>query len=608
MTYPTVSRRWRSYWGGLLFPAALVLGVALCATVPKAWSAPVVRPITCGTLLIVAAAMSLYQPARYTVQQIMRSLRRPDPEGRKRLGVLVAFMSALYLFTAAYLNDRPLVPRLLDEKTYTLQSRMLASGLLWRPPHPKAEFFETFYVFDKPLYGAKYFPGTAMMYAPGVWIGIPDWVTSLIIAGAVSGMTCLVTMELFDGDGAAGISASLLLLATNSVHDLGTWVLAHEPVMLCVLIMLYAWMQWRSVGARGWAVLMGAAAGWAAITRPIDALVYALPMAILIGIDLFHMEPQGRRGQLAIDLLVAILAAAPFLVLQGWFDVRMTGHLFETPYRAYIDRYQPGDAYGGIGSDRVPQTMLQQKLDYYYDFILPLVNYYRTQGAWKIFFRLRLAHILKHGMANRLQLILIPAGVAMVWFDRRLLAAALPLPLFALLYAANCSFIWYYPIIIAPALAILTVAGSVALTRWLPTATVIVPLCVIAIALGSMPEVSGDIPSDWDTIAPAPAEQAVADHITAPALVFFTYHSSKMGFHDEPVYNLKTGWPDDEPITRAQDLGPAKDAELIAYYGKLQPERKVYVVDRDSCEVRELGKAGELAARAAEAPSPKPAG
>jgi hypothetical protein len=598
MTYPTVSRRWRSHWNGWLFPAAALVGIALCVWLPRKWAVPVVHPKACISLLVLAALMSLYQPARYTAQQFLRSLRRPDSVGRKRLGLVVAIASWLYLFSAAMFNDRPLVPRLLDEKAYTLQSRMLAQGMLWRAPHPKAEFFETFYVFDQPLYGAKYFPGTAMMYAPGVWLGFPDWVTSLIIASLVSGLTCLVTMELFDGDGAAGVSASILLLATNSIHDMGTWVLAHEPVMLCSLMMLYAWLQWRAVGARGWAVLMGAAAGWAAITRPIDALVYALPMAILILVDLIHIQPQGRRGQIAIDLLAAVLAAAPFLALQGWFDVKMTGHLFETPYRAYIDRYQPGDAYGGIGSNSVPRTMLQQKLDYYYDFILPLVKNYKKLGVWKEFVVSRLPHILKHGMANRLQLLLIPAGIVMIRLDRRLLVAALPLPLFALLYALNCSFFWYYPVIIAPVLAILTVAGAVAVSKWLPSANVLLPLCVLAVGLGSFPELSGDLHTDWDTIAPAPAEQAVVDHVIAPALVFFTYHSSTMGFHDEPVYNLASGWPDDEPITRAQDLGPAKDAELIAYYAKIRPDRQVYVVDRDSCAVRSLGKAGDLAGRA----------
>jgi hypothetical protein len=599
MTYPTVSRRWRSFTGSLFFPAALAIGIALFRVVPQAWSVSVVRPTACKWLSLLAVVVALYPPARYTARQLIQSLRRPDPDGRKRMGIAVAIGSFLYLFIAAEVNNRPLVPRLLDEKTYTLQSRMLANGMLFRAPHPEAEFFETFYVFDHPVYGAKYFPGTAMLYAPAVLIGIPDWITSLIIASAVSGMTCLITMELFDGDGAAGITASLLLLATNSIHDLGTWVLAHEPVMLCALVMLYAWMKWRSVGARGWAILMGAAAGWAAITRPIDALVYFLPMALLIIIDLIHIQPDGRRGQLAIDLLLAMLAAVPFLALQGWFDLKVTGDVLETPYRAYIDRFQPGDAYGGIGSNKIPLTTLPQKLDYYYNFILPLVNYYRTQGAWKVLYRLRLAHILKHGMANRLQLVLIPAGLAMAWFDRRLLLAVLPLPLFALFYVPNCSFIWYYPVIVAPVLAILTVAGAVALARWLPWMSILLPLLVAAIAIGSIPEVSGDVTSDWNTIAPAPVEQTIADQVVAPALVFFTYHPSTNGFHDEPVYNLVTGWPDDEPITRAQDLGPKKDAELIAYYAAIQPERVVYVVDRDSCELKKLGTAGQLAPQAA---------
>jgi hypothetical protein len=590
MQYPSASRQ-----RGLLLPAAFIAGLVICLSVPAAWHAAVVRPLPCGVLVLMAVAVSYHPRARNSAIHVIRLFRRPSPEGRLRLGAMVAIASSLYLFAAADLNNRPLVPRLLDEKTYTLQSRMLAHGMLWRAAHPKAEFFETFYVFDRPLYGAKYFPGAAMFYVPGVWLGLPDWVTSLIIAGLVSGLTCMVTMELFDGDGVAGITASILLLATNSIHDLGTWVLAHEPVMLCSLVMLYAWLQWRTVGARGWAVLMGTAAGWAAITRPIDALVYALPMAIVIGIDLVHILPHGRRGQLAVDLLAAALAAAPFLILQGVFDWKMTGHLFETPYRAYIDRYMPGDAFGAVGASNLPRTALQQKLDYYYDFILPLVKLYQKQGPGWLFWNRRLAHILKHGMANRLQLLLIPAGCAMAWFDRRLLAIALSLPLFALFYLLNPTFIWYYPVIIAPALAIATVAGAVALTRWQPIARLVVPLCVIAIGVASLPEFSGDFNSDWkETIAPARAEQVVAENVHAPALVFFTYHFSHSAYHEEPVYNLATGWPDDEPIARAQDLGPRKDAELIGYYAAIQPNRNVYIVDRESCVVRSLGTAGEI--------------
>ena len=58
---------------------------------------------------------------------------------------------------------------------------------------------------------SAYFPGTSMLYVPGVWFGLPPWYTSVLIAATIVTLIYLVTTEIFDG--VAGILAALLALS-----------------------------------------------------------------------------------------------------------------------------------------------------------------------------------------------------------------------------------------------------------------------------------------------------------------------------------------------------------------------------------------------------------
>ena len=75
--------------------------------------------------------------------------------------------TAYFVFTAFY-QDRDLFPKTHDEGSYLLGMRMLATGRLWMPRHELADFFDTFYVLNEPVYASLYFPGTALMYVPAV--------------------------------------------------------------------------------------------------------------------------------------------------------------------------------------------------------------------------------------------------------------------------------------------------------------------------------------------------------------------------------------------------------------------------------------------------------
>jgi hypothetical protein len=98
---------------------------------------------------------------------------------------LVAVGSAAYFAFAANRQNRDFFPKTLDDQAYVIQARMLAQGKLWMPQHECADFFDSFHMLSRPKYASAYFPGTALLYAPLIWLGLPVWVGPVI--GAVAG-------------------------------------------------------------------------------------------------------------------------------------------------------------------------------------------------------------------------------------------------------------------------------------------------------------------------------------------------------------------------------------------------------------------------------------
>ena len=76
--------------------------------------------------------------------------------------------------------------------------------------------------------------------------------------------------------------------------------------------------------------------------------------------------------------------------------------------------------------------------------------------------------------------------------------------------------------------------------------------------------------------------------------MLFTYDPGR-NTHEEPVYNAGVAWPDDAAVVRAHDLGPARDAELFAYYAARQPPRFAYRYDERTRTLTPLGPVADLA-------------
>ena len=125
--------------------------------------------------------------------------------------------------------------------------------------------------------------------------------------------------------------------------------------------------------------------------------------------------------------------------------------------------------------------------------------------------------------------------------------------------------------------------------------------CVVAIVLFSVrglpesgPAEQVDQPASMDLLRDIKTKLARLP-AGERALVFFRYHPEDAEeWKQEPVYTLDAAWPDQARVVRAHDLG-ARNAELIEYYARIQPDRQVYRYDMISRKMTALGRVTELA-------------
>src|SRR5439155_3246021 len=170
--------------------------------------------------------------------------------------VVIFFASLALLYSQAVAQHRDFGLRYQDEYSYRIQTLMVAHGRLWEPGHPLAEFFESFQLIATPVYASVYFPGAAMLYAPGVWLHWPQWVIPLLASAAVVALVYRVFAELVDG--LAGLLGAILLLSNPIFREQSIMVMAQVPAMLGAMLLVYGYLGWRKSRAVRWAIAMGA--------------------------------------------------------------------------------------------------------------------------------------------------------------------------------------------------------------------------------------------------------------------------------------------------------------------------------------------------------------
>ena len=481
-----------------------------------------------------------------------------------------------------------------DDSCYEIQARMMAMGRLWMPAHPVADSFDSPYLFVRPVYASIYFPGTALLLAPAALAHLPIVIIPLLVTGAIAAMFCRIVTELIDP--AAGLLAPLLWVSSMFTRRFAITPMSHPPVILMFLIAVWAWLRWRGDPAHRlrWALLGGAAVGWGAIMRPLDALCLLGPLMLVAMWELRTVVLSRRISLLSI----AFLWALPFLVLMAVQDWGVTGHWWEFPHEVYVRTQCPGLEFGFHKYDpnAEPSTMVQQKIDMYDQYIKKQLLIHTPGNVWPEFWLLRLPRFLSQVIPVSLIVILAVLGVAGIT-NRALAVFTLPV---ILLPIALSFYPWipdHYPMVVWPATCVLALLGTRQIGWLVPPAKSALmnaaTLLLVALAIGSLPEFDRSFHDDVDETPLQTINRALDALPNEPALVLFRY-APPASFFYEPVYNTDVAWPDDARIVRAHDLGPAHNAKLFSYYAAIQPQRTVYLYDRAANTLARLGSVVDL--------------
>jgi hypothetical protein len=539
---------------------------------------------------------SMLPSVRKWVGGPLERLRAPAPGTTARTAIIIGLISVGYFYALVSYRHRPLTFLYHDEGSYLIQAQMLARGHLWMPAHAVAEAFETFHVFVKPVYASSYFPGTAILFVPGAWLGIPPWFTSLLLAGTVCGLLYYLTTRLVDG--IAGLLSVLMLMSLPQVANTATQTLSHLAMAVLGLAVIWSGVRWRERPTWGRALVVGVVAGWAAITRPVDAIAFAAPTGIVMFAALLRTHPPRAW----LTPLMIVVGAIPFLGLQLIANRGITGSWLKTPMALYIEQFHPGTSFGPGGAQALserPQTTLPQKIAYYDRYIRPMGVEHQERGFLAEALDDRAGVIFAQALPSMLLLLLLPVGLAGLTADRA--AAWAILPLYLLLYGLYAIFLQHYVVVVAPVVVFMVLLGKhVTETAWprlRPGLTVMLTALVLVASLGRLRLFYPFEPLMKIELWVMEMNGELGKLVQTPALVLYNLNADGSGFHQEPVYNVDVAWPDDAPIVRAHNLGPGTTAKLIRYYAALGQDRHVYVMDRLPDQPHYRGTVRELVAR-----------
>jgi hypothetical protein len=452
------------------------------------------------------------------------------------------------------LAERPVpTPDVYDEFTHLLVADTLRHFRLANPAHALPQFFETFFVLQRPTYSAIYPIGQGLSLAIGRAIFGIAWAGVLLSTAAL----CSLCYWMLRGWTTPGWALLGGVLAVFEFGPLSTWTNSYwgggyTAVAGCLV---FGALPRLRVGYRPRdAALLGLGLGMHLLSRPFESIL------LLASVILF-LAPDYKR--LAKPALIAALACLPAIGIVLAQNKQVTGRWTMLPYT--LSQYQYGvPASFTFQPHPVPHNALtyEQEMDYRMQRAFRNSEY-ETFGSYleRLIYRIRYYRFYFYP----------PLYVALAVFlitmrEYRFLWVAMT----ALMFALGTNF---YPLFLPHYIAALTclfVLMSVeGLRRLRPEAArVLIYLCVVEFAYS------------YVTDAPRVPEQRIAINrqiagTPGKLLVFVRYWPQHI-FQNEWVYNDAD--IDAARVVWARDLGDAEDVKLRQYY----PDRIVLLLEPEA--------------------------
>jgi hypothetical protein len=223
------------------------------------------------------------------------------------------------------------VPVFHDEAAYLLQAKIFASGRWTAPARPLPEFFEQYHVLVTPVLASKYWPGHSLLMVPGVWLGLAGLVPVLL--SGLTGALCFALARRVSTPMVAVVTWLFWTTASGNLH----WRASYFSEVTTSALWLLGWwalLDWYETGRRAALLAVAAGIGWSAITRPLTALVYAIPVGVVV-VRRCYTRHSWRDLGLALALGTALVGVIPL------WSARTTGDWRTTPYVLWARLYFP---------------------------------------------------------------------------------------------------------------------------------------------------------------------------------------------------------------------------------------------------------------------------
>jgi hypothetical protein len=243
-------------------------------------------------------------------------------------------------------------PVIHDEASYLLQAELFARGA-WTAPRPSLpEFFEQQYVLVTPVLASKYPPGHALMLAPGALIGLPG--LPVVLMNGVSGALIFALASRAAGGLVALVTWVVWVTCFPAIYFRATY-LSEVTSGAAWLVGWWCLMRWSESDRRGWLIGLVASVALVAITRPLTAIAFGLPIALVV---LRSVAEQRRWRELGLAVAIGAVGAA---LIPVW-SARTTGSPLLTPLELYTRMYMPFDG-PGFGVDSTVRPARQVPRD-----------------------------------------------------------------------------------------------------------------------------------------------------------------------------------------------------------------------------------------------------
>jgi hypothetical protein len=283
-----------------------------------------------GVLVALLAFVALrWSPA----PRVQDALRRAPAFAPVAIG-----LAAVIITLRAWGSFNP-IPTVGDEAAYLLQASLLAEGRIAGDAPPVPEFFEQAHVLVTPRLAPKYPLGFGLALVPGVMLGASALVPLLLtgLSGALLFTLCRRSI----GSAGALLACCIWLAAPGGRYRAGFF--SETLTGAAGLLAWYALLRWRVAHHARWLAVVSVALAIAAITRPLTALVFAIPVAVVVLRD-------AVRRRLWRQVAIAAIAALPVVAVLPVQNAATGGPWYKLPYSRYTSAYLPFD-HMGLGLD-----------------------------------------------------------------------------------------------------------------------------------------------------------------------------------------------------------------------------------------------------------------